>query len=123
MDDTLLIRFIERKTNREEAISVLAGIEESDENRKYFAQLQTIWAAKELCNTGNHDTAAVENIINKVCESNKMTTIYNYIAVKFATLSQNNNKLTSKYINKLNKIHIPSIKYTKPALTDDIKTR
>ena len=81
MDDSLLIKFIEEKATREEGLKVLNWIEKSDDNKHYFAKLQTIWAATEICKNQQNDLAAIRQIIKKVHErKNKAISVYKYIA-------------------------------------------
>ena len=48
MNDEILIRFIKRQCSQEEAREILRWIEATDENKHYFARLQTVWAASEI---------------------------------------------------------------------------
>ena len=48
MEEKLLIRFLERKCEVEEARLVLQWIEQSEENKAAFVRLQSLWTAIEM---------------------------------------------------------------------------
>ena len=69
MNDEILIRFIERQCSEEEAREILRWIEASDDNKHYFARLQTVWAASEISleeQAGRIDPDAIRRIMVQV---------------------------------------------------------
>ena len=60
MEDKLLIRFLERKCEVEEARLVLQWIEQSEENKAAFVRLQSLWTAIEMDKATELNEACVD---------------------------------------------------------------
>jgi len=66
MEEKLLIRFLERKCEVEEARLVLQWIEQSEENKAAFVRLQSLWTAIEMDKATELNEACVRSIMHQV---------------------------------------------------------
>ena len=66
MKEKLLIRFLERKCEVEEARLVLQWIEQSEENKAAFVRLQSLWTAIEMDKATELNEACVRSIMHQV---------------------------------------------------------
>ncbi len=69
MDDYKLIRFIERKCSSDEVLEISNWINASNENKKHFYELQTVWASVEIVNaikTQSPDQERIDHILSKI---------------------------------------------------------
>jgi len=64
MEEKLLIRFLERKCEVEEARLVLQWIEQSEENKAAFVRLQSLWTAIEMDKATELNEACVRSIMH-----------------------------------------------------------
>lgn len=89
MTDDLLIKFIEKKCSPEETRSVIGWIEENNENKKHYIQLQTTWAIIEMNRAHEVDTDAVKYIMKQIRKQRTMRYLYAAsvaVCVAFAVL-------------------------------------
>jgi transmembrane sensor len=80
MEEKLLIRFLERKCEVEEARLVLQWIEQSEENKAAFVRLQSLWTAIEMDKATELNEACVRSIMHQVRASRIRRNWYGSIA-------------------------------------------
>lgn len=89
MEDELLIRFIERQCTLEEAHQVLRWIEEDEEHKAYFRQLQSVSASVDIDYSVCYDKAMPEDVkyvMNKVSRKRFRLTASIALAISAAAI-------------------------------------
>ncbi|MDD4516294.1 FecR domain-containing protein [Massilibacteroides sp.] len=68
--DDLIIRFLDKKTTKDEALELLEWIEASEENRRYFSTVHSVWTMIQLETTEYTDPEQIKIILNNSIKAN-----------------------------------------------------
>lgn len=69
--DELIIRFLDKKTTREETSRLLKWIEDSEENRKYFTSIHSVWVMIQIERANKSDSKQINKIVKRSIKSNR----------------------------------------------------